>query len=68
MQFSLWKEAVPRRLAQAACTQVKAGGRGVTLRPGLAQEGIFRMVQRMSVEWGKGRGRGRLHGRALITA
>lgn len=54
VQFSLWKEAVPRRPAQDACTQVKAGGRGVLVflqlsrcSRGLAQEGIFRMVRRM---------------------
>lgn len=64
VQFSLWKEAVPRRLARDACTQVKAGGRGVLVFLqlaccdwGLAQEGIFRMVQRMEVEWGEERRR-----------
>lgn len=67
MQFSLWKEAVPRRPAREACTRGQGWrmrGLGIpaalTLRPGaggLAQEGMFRMVQGTQVEQGKDGGR-----------
>lgn len=42
VQFSLWKEAVPRRPARDACTQVKAGGRGVL---------VFLQLSRCSRGW-----------------
>lgn len=61
VQVSLWKEGVPRRLAWEACTQVEAGGGGVWVSlqlsrggRGLAQEGIFGMVQGTQAEQGRG--------------
>lgn len=53
----------PRGLARDGCTQVWAGGPGAWCScsahaaAGLAQEGIFRMVQRKEVKWGEARRR-----------